>query len=152
MVHYPDLIGLVMHYLGQHKTVGMLSWHSGALPKEEIWIKICDDHGGGSFKLSFQIANTLHPNAVRSTVPFLVFSAPDSVDNFATAIKPYTAQIQQLQHLMWEGKSVRCTFGDDYELICACYGLSGVVENGHVFTAISQRLIISSHWQNNRLV
>ena len=95
------------------------------MPKEEVWIKIGGDHGGGSFKLSFQIANTLHPNAVRSTVPFLVFSAPDSVDNLATAIKPYTAQIQQLQHSMWEGKSVRCTFFGDYELICACYGLSG---------------------------
>ena len=33
VVRFPDLIGLVMHYLGQHTAAGMLSWHSGAFAK-----------------------------------------------------------------------------------------------------------------------
>ena len=80
------------------------------MPKEEVWVKLGGDHGGGSLKLSLQIANTFHANAVRKTIPFLVFAAPDSVDNLATTIKPYTAQVEQLQSTMWEDKVIRCIF------------------------------------------
>ena len=89
VVKFPDLSDLILHYLSQHKTGGILSWHDGALPDDEVWIKIGGDHGGGSFKMSFQLANVKSPNATRNTVPFVVFAAPDSASNLATMIKPY---------------------------------------------------------------
>ena len=38
---------------------GRLTWHGDIIPQDEIWIKIGGDKGGGSFKMNFQIANTL---------------------------------------------------------------------------------------------
>ena len=50
---------------------GRLTWHGGAIPSDEIWIKVCGDKGGGAFKMAFQIINTPNPNAVHSTCFFL---------------------------------------------------------------------------------
>ena len=88
-------------------------------------VKIVGDNGGGSFKLSFQIANTSNPNAICNTIPFLVFDAPDTVENLTMTLKPYCAQVKQLEKSRWEGKSIRCIFFGDYEFICSCFVLSG---------------------------
>ena len=96
VVRFFDLPALILHYLGQHQIANTISWHDGALPSDEIWVKIGGDHGGGSFKFSFQIVNAVRPNSVRNTIPFLVFAAPDSANNLATLIKPYAQHILQL--------------------------------------------------------
>ena len=125
MVCFPDLFNLVLHCLQQQKHAGSLSWRNGALPEDEVWVKIGGNNGGSSFKLSFQIANTTNPNAICNTIPFLVFGAPDSVENLTMTLKPYCAQVKQLEKSMLEGKLIRCIFFGDYELICSCFGLSG---------------------------
>ena len=125
VVCFPDLVGLVEHYLSQHHLAGSLSWHEGVLPNDEVWVKIGGDHGGGSFKFSLQIANTTQPNALHNTIPFLVFAAPDSSENLATTLRPYHEQIEQLVTTTWSGKSIRCVLIGHYELLCVCYGLSG---------------------------
>ena len=43
--------------------------------KNEIHIKIDGDHGGGSFKMSFQIANVENPNRKDNTVVFVSISS-----------------------------------------------------------------------------
>ena len=91
MVCFPDLFNLVLHCLQQQKHAGSLSWRNGALPEDEVWVKIGGNNGGSSFKLSFQIANTTNPNAICNTIPFLVFGAPDSVENLTMTLKPYCA-------------------------------------------------------------
>ena len=45
--------------------------------KNEIHIKIGGDHGGGSFKMSFQVANVENPNRKDNTVVFSIFEAKD---------------------------------------------------------------------------
>ena len=60
--------------------------------------------------MSFQLVNVLHPNAVRNTIPFLVFAAPDSYANLATTLRPYAGQIEQLQQMQWEDKRVHVVF------------------------------------------
>ena len=40
-------------------------WH-GIIPKDEVWIKIGGDKGGGMFKMNFQIVNTRTPNSVHN--------------------------------------------------------------------------------------
>ena len=32
-----------------------LTWHDDAIPKDEIWVKMGGDKGGGSFKMSFKV-------------------------------------------------------------------------------------------------
>ena len=124
-VYFPDLVALVLHYLNEHKHSNTLVWHDGAIPSDEVWVKLGGDHGGGSFKFSFQIANTAHPNALQNTVPFLVFAAPDSFENLATTLNPFADQVKMLMGTTWDSRYIRCIFFGDYELLCACYGLSG---------------------------
>lgn len=33
----------------------MLTWHDDNIPRDEVWVKIGGDKGGGSFKMSFQV-------------------------------------------------------------------------------------------------
>ena len=124
MVVIEDLVGIVCHYLSQHEEAGTLYWHN-ALPEQEIWIKLGGDHGGGSFKLSFQIANVQQPNSTKNTVPFILFSAKDYISNLTTALKPFQDKILQLRNTSWKDKKIRVILFGDYEFMCACYGLSG---------------------------
>ena len=125
VVRFPDLVGLVLHYLRQHELANTLTWHNGALPADKVWVKLGGDHGGGSFKLSFQIANTAHPNAAQHTIPFLVFAAPDTVENLTTTFKPYAEQVEQLMAATWHGRRIRCVLFGDYEFMCVNFGMSG---------------------------
>lgn len=89
VIRFPGIKGLMPHYLDQHKLAKTLSWHEGAFLTTEVWLKLGGDHGGGSLKLSFQLANVKNPSSVKNTIPFLVFRAPDSTGNLATTVKLY---------------------------------------------------------------
>ena len=80
---------------------GMLTWHNGAIPSTEIWIKLGGDKGGGSFKSNFQIVNTRAPNSIYSTCVFSCFEAPDSITNLHVALDRYQAQVNALQGMKW---------------------------------------------------
>jgi hypothetical protein len=81
---------------------GRLTWHGDVIPKDEIWIKIGGDKGGGSFKMNFQIVNTLTPNAVYNTCVFSCFEAGDSVTNLHVSLDRYKDDIKDLQGMMWK--------------------------------------------------
>ena len=70
MVTIPDLVGTVHHYLARLQATNQLYWHDGAIPDDELWVKVGGDHGGQSFKMSLEIVNVKHPNAVRNVIPF----------------------------------------------------------------------------------
>ena len=55
MVYFPDLIALVLYFLDKLHGAEALTW-SSSIPQSEVWIKIGGDHGGGTFKLSFQVS------------------------------------------------------------------------------------------------
>ena len=69
-------VGFVLHYLDNLKSTGLLT-NSVFIPSDEIFLKIGGDHGGGSFKMSFQVANTDHPNKAENTVLFSIMEAKD---------------------------------------------------------------------------
>ena len=105
-VHFPDLVAIVMHYLDWHDAKGLLTWHEGAIPDDQIWVKIGGDHGGGMFKSCLQIANVAHPNSITRTIPIIVFSEKDSPANLETAIGRYRQQVTNLlTEQTWHGKS-----------------------------------------------
>ena len=52
----------------------MLAQHS-FIKDNKIHVKIGRDHGGGSFKLSYQIGNVSHPNNTDNIVVFSIFEA-----------------------------------------------------------------------------
>ena len=59
------------------------------------------DHGGGSFKMSYQIANVANPNSKDSTLVFSLFYAKDYRINIKAGLSRFAQQIDELQNMMW---------------------------------------------------
>ena len=71
------------------------------LLKKEIYLKTGGDHGGGSFKMSFQVANVDNPNHKDNTVVFRIFEAKDHHANIKLALEHFKIQVKELQESTW---------------------------------------------------
>ena len=78
----------------------MLVQHS-FIKDNEIRVKIGGDHGGSSFKLSYQISNVSHPNSTDNTVVFSIFEAKDYRNNVKIGLTRFQEQINALQTMKW---------------------------------------------------
>lgn len=78
-----------------------LTWHEDLIPADELWIKIGGDKGGGTFKMAFEICNVINPNAMKNTVVFSAFEAPDSPHNLHLGLNRYIFDIDSLQGDKW---------------------------------------------------
>lgn len=67
----------------------------------EIHIKVCGDHGGGSFKASYEIVNVDKPNSKDNTVVFSIFEAKDYRSNLKIGLLRFKSQIDRLQEMEW---------------------------------------------------
>ena len=74
-----------------------LTNHGGAIPDDELWVKLGGDKGRGSFTFNFQVVNIPHPNSVKKTVLTSVFKAGDSSSNLHTALDRYREHIEEAQ-------------------------------------------------------
>ena len=123
-----------------------LTWHSGLIPPNEIWVKIGGDKGGGSMKTSFQICNVPHPNSCKNSCVFSIYETADTTTNLNIALGSFKDQISSLcgkaiwrlahfhfthtcslQHTITytRNKEVRVFLCGDYAYLCIVYGLSG---------------------------
>ena len=73
-----------------------LTWHSGLIPSDEIWVKIGGDKGQGSMKVSFQICNVENPNSYKNSVIFSIYEASDTIVNLNIALQQFKPQINSL--------------------------------------------------------
>ena len=78
-----------------------MTWHNGAIPEDEIWLKVGGDMGSGTFKMCFQLCNTDNPNSSQNTCVFAIFEAPDTYANLWIALDCYKEQIPQLETHTW---------------------------------------------------
>jgi len=74
-----------------------LTWHNGAIPSNELWLKIYGDKGCGSFKLNLQLVNTHNPNSMKNTHVISIFKAGDSTTNLHTALDMYQEHVKEAQ-------------------------------------------------------
>ena len=95
------------------------------IPSDEIHLKIGGDHGGGSFKASFQIGNVFHPNQINDTVIFSIMEAKDYRFNLLLCLERFKAHVTKFRMVEWKGRTFRIFLFGDYEFLCAMYGLSG---------------------------
>ena len=65
--------------------------------KNKIHVEIGGDHGGGSFKMSLQVANVENPNRKDNTVVFSIFEAKDYRVNIKLLLEQSKTQIKELQ-------------------------------------------------------
>ena len=69
-------------------------------PNTEVHVKIVGDHGGGTFKMSYQIANVANPNSKDTTLVFSLFKAKGYRINMKTGLSRLAQQIDELQNMM----------------------------------------------------
>ena len=69
---------------------------------DAIHIKIGGDHGGGSFKLVYQICNTRNPNSLANTVVIEMCQAKDYHENLGTGIIRYRDQVVTLEQTTYK--------------------------------------------------
>ena len=79
---------------------GLLLHHS-FIADNEIHLKIGGDHGGGSFKMCYEIVNTKNPNCKENTVVFSLFEAKDYRCNINISLARFKEQISNLQKIKW---------------------------------------------------
>ena len=102
------------------------------IPENEIHIKIGGDHGDKSFKMSYQISNVRNPNRKDNSVVFSIFEAKDNRANLRTCLERFRKQINMLQRVKFDGRSIKVFMFGDYEFLCAMYGISGASGNNLV--------------------
>lgn len=81
--------------------LGLLTSH-GVIKEEEIWLKVGGDKGGGTFKMMFQVGNTINPNAPRNTVLVCMFPASDTMFNLKLGLARLKGQVQEMQMSSWK--------------------------------------------------
>lgn len=82
-------------------SLNKLTWHGGAIPSDEVWVKIGGDKGGSSFKMNFQIVNVPCPNSIHNTCVFSAFQAPDTITNLHVALDRYKESLADLNKIKW---------------------------------------------------
>ena len=64
---------------------------------EEIHVKIGGDHGGGSFKMNYQICNTDKLNSKDNMVVFSLFEAKDYRSNLKIWLSRFRQHMDEIQ-------------------------------------------------------
>ena len=77
------------------------------MPNEEIWMKICRDHGQGSLKATIQVFNIEKPNSKFHTSFFAMAQVPDNVHKLQTLLDRIKVQIQNMQKDKWNEEAIR---------------------------------------------
>lgn len=119
-----NLVGYVLQYLDNLETNKLLVSHS-FIPDSEIHLKIGGDHGGTSFKMTFQVANTSKPNSPENTIIFSIVEAKDYKANLRLCLERFRSHIKKFEAVTWKEKKFRLFFFGDYSFLCDMYGLSG---------------------------
>ena len=104
----------------------MLTWHNGAIPEDEIWIKIGGDHGKQSLKFTMEIANTQKPNSQSNTIVIGLAEVKDTYENVKTFLDAgLLNDIHLLKSHVWRDKRIKLFLNGDYLFVACVYGLSG---------------------------
>ncbi|GFN96998.1 amine oxidase [Plakobranchus ocellatus] len=107
-----------------------LTWHDGAIPENEVWVKVGGDHGQGSLKFSLAVVNTKNPNSKDNNILIGMANIKDSRENIEIFFEPVRKQLGDVANLVWDGKTIKLFLFGDYDFLCKIYGISGA--NGRI--------------------
>ncbi|XP_065668237.1 uncharacterized protein LOC136088449 isoform X1 [Hydra vulgaris] len=97
-----DLPSHIIKVLDELERYNKLTYKK--ITPSEIHLKIGGDHGGGSFKMSYQVANVAKPNSKSNTTVFNIFEAKDHrvfglnyiLNNLKISLSKHIDEIRQL--------------------------------------------------------
>ena len=118
-----NLVSHILNRLNDLSTFNVYLESHPSIPEGEVHIKISGDHGGGSFKMSYQVANISNPNKVANIVIFSIFEAKDSRLNLRICLERFKAHIDKIMNLTWKNRTFRIFMFGDYEFLSSMYGI-----------------------------
>ena len=114
-----------MDTMDKFEAQNLLTWDNNAIPEDQIWLKVDGDHSGGSFKMSLQIANIKSPNSKHNTFIICMANSKDSGYNLREILSTYRREIDALENLTWQEKTITLHKFGDNDFLCNVYGPSG---------------------------
>ena len=135
--------------LNCYKNNGQLTWHNGAIPEDEVWIKIGADHGKGSFKVCMSVANLQRPNSHTNTHLISMAKVKDTHNNLCIFMTDTSRAISQLQNMKWDGKNMVIFLHGDYDFLSKVYGLSGPQGTHPCIWCDAAKKDIQNNFENN---
>ena len=134
-----NLVGYVLHYLDSLRETNLLVDVS-FIPSDEIFLNIGGDHGGGSFKMSFQIANVYNPNKAENTVVFSILEAKDNKSNLMLCLERFKTHIAKFSQVKWAERNFRVFYLEIMNFCVPCMVFQEQVEGIHAYGAILQKI------------
>ena len=144
-----DIHQHVTELLDQYDKENQLTWHNSTIPKNEVWVKLGGDHGGGTYKLMLQIAILQKPNSKRNTCLLAIAECKDTPDNLRQIIGPYKHQITELETKQWRDENICLFWFGDYEFLLKCFGVLGAQANHPCLFCTASRAQIQTPPQFN---
>ena len=83
-----------------------LTWHDGAIPENDISVKVGGDHGQGSLKFSLAIVNTKNPNTEDINVLIGMACIKESRENMEIFLESVRNQLVDVSNLVWNEKTI----------------------------------------------
>ena len=115
----------------------------------EIHIKIGGDHGGGSFKMSYQIANVANPNSKDNTTVFSLFEAKDYRINLKSGLTRFSDQIKELQLIKWRYTVLSLSQNFDFYMVREKILFSFTFQNSSVSSKfVSSKYVHEKNYKN----
>ena len=127
MVMLTDISEKITELLESQKD--KLTWHDGAIPENEVWVKVGGDHGQGSLKFNLAIVNTKNPNSMDNNILIGMACVKDSRENMEMFFYSIRKQLADVEKLVWDGKQMKLFLFGDYDFLCKIYGISGACGN-----------------------
>ena len=102
-----------------------LTWHDGAIPENEIWVKVGGNNGQGSLKFNLAFVNTKNPNSMDNNVLMGMARVKDSRKNMEMFFYSIRKQLTDVKELVWNRKQIKLFLFGDYDFLCKINNISG---------------------------
>ena len=127
-----------------------LTWHDGAIPENEVWVKVGGDHGQGSLKFNLAMVYTENPNSMDNNILIGMTCVKDSRENMEMFFYSIRKQLADVEKLVWDGKQMKLFLFGDYDFVCKIYGISGACGNYPCLWCLTKNQISNASKVNNQ--
>ena len=140
LVYVNSLIDFIKERLDDYQQYGLLAW-TPEMKRNEIWIKIGGDHGGGNFKMTLQIINYSSVNSGVNTPVVLMFNAKDDYENIKRLGMKMISSHLHRQHMNGRVRRLSYFLQGTWLSFFRCMGFLALQLLTHVFSAMCTKMI-----------
>ena len=111
----------VWHFSMSFLILGTTCLYISFTQNNVIHMKIGGDHGNGSFKMSYQIANVHNANSTDNTIVFSIFKAKYNHSNIKIGLNRFREQVKALQSITLKYELLLLSENTVYSILDQCW-------------------------------